>query len=275
MRPQIITEFFAPPRPRVFAHRGASGNYPENTLPAFAAARQAGAPYIELDVHMTRDGRVVVAHDDDLARVAGFDGMIREMTFAELSRVDAAYNFRLRTDGGFPFRGRGIRVPELAEVFAACPDRRFVVEMKQTSPSVVDALIGVIDRAGMRRRVLAASEHQAPIDEFRAAAPDMPTNFPSREVAAFLMSLPPGAPPLTPRGEALQIPPAHESWKMVTAETVAAAHRIGVEVHVWTVNEEAEMRAMLALGVEGIMTDFPSRLLNLLASGQAPPSCVS
>jgi glycerophosphoryl diester phosphodiesterase len=268
MRPKVKTELFDAPRPRVFAHRGASGGYPENTLPAFTAARDVGAPYIELDVHMTRDGHVVVVHDDNLKRVGGADGLIREMRWAEVSRVDAAHNFTPPSaDGEFSFRGHGIRVPELAEVFAACPNQRFIVEIKQTIPSLIDQLIGIIDRAGMRQRVLAASEHQAPIDEFRAAAPDIPTNFPTAEVAAFLMSLPPGAPPFVPRGEALQIPPEHESWKMVTPETVAAAHRIGVEMHVWTINEEAEMRALLALGVDGIITNFPARLLNLLAPG--------
>ncbi len=171
--------FFDPPRPRVFAHRGASGDYPENTLPAFAAARDLGVPYIELDVHMTRDGHVVVAHDDNLKRVGDVDAVICEMTLAELSRIDAAYNFAPATSAGgpFPFRGRGIRVPELADVFAACPDQRFIVEIKQTSPSLIDGLIGVIDRAGIRRRVLVASEHQAPIDEFRLAAPDIPDQF--------------------------------------------------------------------------------------------------
>jgi glycerophosphoryl diester phosphodiesterase len=260
-------QFFDLPRPRVIAHRGASADYPENTLPAFAAARAVGAPYFELDIHMTRDGHIVVAHDDNLERVGAAHGMIREMTLAQLSRVDAAYNFTPPSGSGeaFPYRGRGIHVPELAEVFAACPDQRFIVEIKQTSPSLVDALIGVIDRARMRRRVLVASEHQAPIDEFRAAAPDIPTNFPTAEVAAFLMSLPGGAPPFVPRGAALQIPPEHESWKIVTPESVAASHRIGVEIHVWTINEEAEMRAMLALGVDGIITDFPARLLKLLA----------
>jgi glycerophosphoryl diester phosphodiesterase len=80
------------------------------------------------------------------------------------------------------------------------------------------------------------------------------------------MSLPPGTPNFTPRGAALQIPPEHESWKMVTPETVAAAHRLGLEMHIWTVNDVAEMRALLALGVDGIITDFPARLLRLLAT---------
>jgi glycerophosphoryl diester phosphodiesterase len=127
-------------------------------------------------------------------------------------------------------------------------------------------MLQVIDRAGMRRRVLIASEHQEPIDELRARAPNMPTNFARRDIAAFLASLPPGAVAYVPRGDALQLPPEHNSWKLVTAESVAAAHRIGVEVHVWTVNDETEMRAFLALGVDGIITDYPSRLVGLLSA---------
>jgi len=270
MQSRVKTEFFQPPRPRVFAHRGASGDYPENTLPAFIAARDLGAPYIELDVHTTRDGHVVVAHDDNLKRVGGIDGLIHEMTLADLARVDAAYAFTppVGAAAGFPFRGRGVRVPELAEVFAACPEQRFIVEIKQTAPSLIGALLAVIDRAQMRRRVLVASEHLEPIEEFRAAASDIPTNFPTPEVAAFLMSMPPGAPPFIPRGDAIQIPAEHESWKLATPETVAAAHRIGVEMHVWTIDEEAEMRALMALGVDGIITNFPGRLLNLLPPRQ-------
>ena len=218
---------------------------------------------------MTGDGCVVVAHDENLKRISGADVRIPELTLASLSLIDAGHNFKRAADpaGGFPFRGRGLRVPELAGVFAECPDQRFIVEIKQTSPSIVAALIEVIDRARMRRRVLVASEHQAPIDEFRAlAGADIPTNFPTAEVAAFLMSLPPGAPPFAPRGRALQIPPEHESWKMVTPETVAAAHRIGVEMHVWTIDEEAEMRALIAIGVDGIITNYPGRLLKLIAA---------
>src|SRR5579871_6363196 len=204
MRPEIITEFFDLPRPRVIAHRGASGDYPENTLVAFTAARDAGSPYIELDVRLTRDDVVVVAHDDGLARIGNSDGLISEMTLAELAQVDAGYRFAPASspDGAFPFRGRAIRVPALQEVFATCPAQRFVVEIKQSSRSLVEPLLAVIDRAAMRRRVLVACEHQAPIEEFRRAAPDIPTNFPTEEVAALLMSMPPGAPQFTPRGDA-------------------------------------------------------------------------
>jgi glycerophosphoryl diester phosphodiesterase len=266
-RSPLDSDFFSPPRPRLIAHRGASGEYPENTLLAFRAAAEAGAPYFELDVHMTRDGQIVVSHDPDLKRTCGLDAAIRDLDLAELKRADAGYAFRSPDAGeptNFPFRGRGIEIPTLAEVFSAFADRRYVIEIKQGEPGFAAALLEMIDRFGMRRRVLIAGEHQAPIDEIRALAPSIPTGFPYREIVDFMIALAPGAEPYSPRGDALQIPPEFESWRLATPESVAAAHRLGLEVHVWTVNAPAEMRAMLDLGVDGIITDYPARLLALL-----------
>jgi glycerophosphoryl diester phosphodiesterase len=267
-RSALDSDFFDLPTPRVIAHRGASGEYPENTLIAFRAAAEAGAPYFELDVHMTRDGVVVISHDPDLKRTCGLDAAIRDLTLAELKRADAGWAFTSTTTattaGGFPFRGRGIEVPALADVFAAFPDRRYIIEVKQSTPSLALALLDAIERAGMRRRVLVASEDHVPIDEVRALAPQLPTGFPYPEIIGFMATLAPGSAPYQPRGDALQVPPEYQSWRLVTAESVAAAHRIGIEVHVWTVNDPAEMRAMLALGVDGIITDYPARPLALL-----------
>src|SRR6516164_5019158 len=115
MKKDLDTDFFAAPRPRVMAHRGASAEYPENTMPAFRAAVEAGADYIELDVHCTREREVVVVHDDDLTRIASDNRVIADMTMAELETVDAAFNFS--PDGASrPFRGQAIRVPRLGEV---------------------------------------------------------------------------------------------------------------------------------------------------------------
>jgi glycerophosphoryl diester phosphodiesterase len=267
-RSALDSEFFDLPTPRVMAHRGASGEYPENTLAAFSAAAESGAPYFELDVHMTRDGVIVVSHDADLKRTCGLDAAIRDLTFAEVKRADAGWGFTAAPapagEGVFPFRGRGIKIPALAEIFAAIPERRYVIEIKQSAPSLGAALIDAIELYGVRRRVLVASEDEAPILEIRALAPDLPTGFPYPEIVGFMASLAPGAKPYQPRGDALQIPPEYQSWRLVTAQSVAAAHRIGAEVHVWTVNDEAEMRAMLELGVDGIITDYPARLLALL-----------
>jgi glycerophosphoryl diester phosphodiesterase len=262
-RALLDSDFFDLPTPRVIAHRGASGDRPENTLVAFRAAAEAGAPYFELDVHMTRDGAIVVSHDAELSRTCGLDAAIRDLTLKELKRADAGWGFTT-PEGGFPFRGRGIEMPSLPEVFAAFPERRYVIEVKQSVPSLAAALLDLIERAGMRRRVLIASEEQAPIDEMRALAPALPTGFPYQEIAAFMISLAPEAKPSRPSGDALQIPPEYESWRLVTPQSVFAAHRLGVEVHVWTVNDAAEMRTMLELGVDGIITDYPARLLALL-----------
>jgi len=268
----LDSDFFDLSAPRVIAHRGASGEHPENTLDAFRAAAADGAHYFELDVHLTRDGVVVVSHDPDLSRTCGVDAAIGDLTLAEVKRANAGWGFTaaavatpaIVSNSRFPFRGHGIEVPTLAEVFAAFPERRYIIEIKQTAPSLAVALLDVIERAGMRRRVLIASEEQAPIDEIRALAPGLPTGFPYHEIVGFMVSLAPGAEPYRPRGDALQVPPEYESWRLVTAQSVAAAHRIGIEVHVWTVNDVAEMRAMLALGVDAIITDFPARLLALL-----------
>lgn len=264
MRSQLDTDFFDLPLPRVIAHRGASGDYPENTLPAFEAARELGVPYLELDVHMTRDGEVVVCHDDTLARVAGHDGVIREMTLAEVRRADAGYNFSPDGTDSFPFRRQGIQVPTLGEVLARLTHQRFIIELKQTGRDLPGAVLDIVRRTEMSRRVLVASEHQEPIDHIRAIAPEIPTNLPAQEVGLFMMSLSPGAQAYAPRGDALQVPPEYHSWKLITAQSVEAAHRIGVEVQVWTVDETAEMRALLALGVDGILTNHPSRMIRVL-----------
>jgi len=261
----IDSDFFAGSPPRAFAHRGFSGNFPENTLPAFRAAREAGSPYIECDIHMTRDGAVVVHHDPDLKRTCGRDELIAELDYAALARADAGFNFS--PDGrAFPFRGQSVRVPTLSEVLSAAADRRFIIEIKQVAPSLVSAMFKVIDQAGMARRVLIASEHQAPLTEVRQLRPEIPTSFSGGEIAGFFQALATGAGDYRPPADALQIPPVYETLRLATPESVAMAHRLGLEVHVWTVNDEREMSNLLRIGVDGIITDFPDRLLTLLPS---------
>jgi len=257
------TEFFDLPRPRVIAHRGASGTFPENTLASFKAARDIGAPYIELDVHMTRDGRVVVSHDPDLTRMSGLDSLITTLTYDQLRQADAGYNFA-EADGSYAFRGRGLKIPMLSEVLAAVPELRVVIEIKQLGPSLVKPLLEVVDQAGMRRRVLIASEFKPPLDEARALAPDIPTNFSSPEVGDFFRAMVSKMAEYKPPAPALEVPPEYEGFVLVTPESIAAAHQVGVEVHVWTVDEESEMRRLLALGVDGIITNFPERMLKLI-----------
>jgi glycerophosphoryl diester phosphodiesterase len=263
MRPTLDTDFFNPPRPRAFGHRGAAGTHPENTMVSFQAAVSAGVDYLELDVHMTGDGKVVVAHDETLERTCGLPGAIGAMDFAEVIAADAGYTFS--PDGvEFPFRGKGVRIPALADVLGAFPRTRFIIEAKQTEPSLTAAMLKVIDVAGMRRMVLVASEHQTPLDEIRALGPDIPTNLGYHEISRFMQAMAARDSAYEPPGEALQIPAEYHSWRLVTPETLAMARRNAIEVHVWTVNEEREMDALLDLGVDGVITDFPARLLRVI-----------
>src|ERR1017187_10205577 len=269
MREHPNTDFFKPGLPRAFGHRGSAGTHPENTLEAFAAAAAIGIQYLELDIHMTRDGEIVVSHDDHLERTCGRADVIREMTYAKLAAADAGRMFTL--DGAnFPFRDQGIRVPRLAEVLAAFPKLRMVIEVKQIAPSVVAPMLDVIDRAAMRRNVVVASEHQQPLDEVRMLAPEIPTNFSYFETGGFFQAIVSHDKYRLP-GDALQIPPSYESWQLVTPESVEFAHRIGLEVHVWTVNEEAEMRELLDMGVDGLISDYPRRLVDVIRSRASAP----
>ena len=259
----IDSDFFKLPLPRAIGHRGSAGTHPENTLESFRAAAATGAPYVEFDVHMTRDGEIVVAHDDHLARMCGLERTIPEMTHAEVAAADAGWMFTI--DGAsFPFRDKGIRIPRLADVLAALPQIRCVIEIKQVAPSLIDPMLAAIDRAGMRRNVLVASEHQEPLDEIRKLAPNLPTNFSYLESGLFFQAMAAHDANYRPPGAALQIPPNYESWQLVTPESVEFAHRNGIEVHVWTVNEESEMTRLLDMGVDGIISDHPARLRNLI-----------
>lgn len=243
------------PRPRLFGHRGASAALPENTLPAFARALDDGADRLEMDVHATRDGHVVVLHDPTVDRTTDGAGEVRAMTLAELQKLDAGHHFRA-ADGSFPHRGQGIRVPTLEEVLAAFPEAPINIEVKQDEPAIEAEVLRVLDAAGARDRVLLTAERLPLMERLRAAAPDVTTGMSAEEVMEFLGRL--GDATFRPRGAALQVPPSFGDLQIVTAATVAAAHAIGLEVHVWTINDEAEMERLLDLGVDGIMTDAPA-----------------
>ncbi len=254
--------------PRLFGHRGASGSAPENTLVSFEKASDAGVDVLELDVHATADGEIVVLHDPTLDRTTDAAGPVRALAMRELERIDAGYRFT--PDGGrsFPYRGRGVRIPRLAEVIAAFPTMPLNIEIKQAEPPIIDAVVALVRRAPAT--VLLAAEGDAIMRAIRAAAPDVPTSLSAGEVAAFVFALRDGEAPRLPDGAvALQIPPSFQDIPLVTTESVAAAHALGAEMHVWTINDPGEATRLLALGCDGIMTDFPDRLRELVRAGAA------
>jgi glycerophosphoryl diester phosphodiesterase len=253
-------------RPLVFAHRGGGGLFPENTLGAFEYSAKMPVDVLELDVHATSDGALVVMHDATVERTTDGRGRISEMTLGELKKLDAGYNFS--TDGGqsFPFRGKSITVPTLEEVFSAFPEMTFNVEPKQETPSIIKPLCALIRERKMSDKTIVGSFKQSVIDEFRQECPEVATSASPTEASEFLVLAKTGlTESYSPPMQALQIPERIGGLQVVTKEFVEAAHRQNLKVHVWTINQTEDMRRLLDAGVDGIMTDYPDRLLDLLS----------
>lgn len=252
-------------RPLVFAHRGGGGLFPENTLGAFEYSTKMGVNVLELDVHETADGALVVHHDQTVDRTTDGRGRVSEMTLEAVKKLDAGYQFT--PDGGktFPFRGKGVTVPTLDEIFAALPAMTFNVEPKQQTPTIVKSLCGAIRARKMTDKTIVGSFRQAVIDEFRRECPEVATSASPSEVSRFLAVYKTGlSSSYTPPMQALQVPVNVGYLNVVSKDFIETAHRLNLQVHVWTINDTDEMRRLLEMGADGIMTDYPDRLLNLL-----------
>ena len=247
------------PHPRAYAHRGwhiGDLDGCENTLAAFHRAVQEGFAYIEMDVHATADGVAVVHHDPILERTTDGHGPIRLRSAAALAKV--------RVRGREP-------LPLLEHVLTELPDTRITIELK--SGAVVEPVLAVLERTGSWHRVCLGSYRDGWLRRAReAAGPRLCTSMAQGaafglrtrawldELPAPLRRLP--APPAP--GDLAQLPRRFGPLTVVDAALVRAAHRSGREVHVWTVDEPAEMHALLDLGVDGLLSDRPDLLREVL-----------
>ena len=264
--------FFSGPLPRQFAHRGASGTHPENTLASFRRAREEGAEAFELDVHRTADGQVVVFHDPTLERTTDGRGAVASLTLSELRELDAGSRFT--PDGGrtHPFQGQDVRVPTLREVLEEFPDLPVIIEIKQVEPPLEEDLRDVIAGSEAEERTLVFSLAQEPLDRYRTLEPEQQTGFGPEDVAEFLGRVRDGRwDGYRPPGAAFAVPVSWHGIPIVSGPFVEAAHRLGREVYVWTVNAEAEMEQLLDLGVDGLISDFPARLAEVIRRRRAAP----
>jgi glycerophosphoryl diester phosphodiesterase len=246
------------------AHRGGAALRPENTLAAFTHAVELGADVLEMDVHATADGVVVLCHDPTVDATTDGTGPIAGMSFDELRTLDAGYRFTPDAGGTFPFRGQGIRIPTLEEVLAAFPTMPVSIEIKQYTPSIVERVLDVLRRTEATGRAVLVSFDQATMDAVRAGAPpELLTGMSLPEMVALNA--------LDDAGEATYVPPAPVAQlplQWVDATLMARAERLGIVVQVWTVNRAEDMQRMLALGIHGVMTNDPATLAAVLeASG--------
>jgi glycerophosphoryl diester phosphodiesterase len=228
------------------AHRGASGTFPENTLSAFRAAIDAGADMCELDVQLTRDGAVVVIHDDTVDRTTDGKGEVAELTLAELKQLDAGARFK---DGTL----KDERIPTLDEVFGVTAGRCGLnIELK--AGGLEHQVAQTMQARGAFKDSIVSSfewEYLKKIQQLHfnvriaLLADDKPVDLMMNAVAMRAHAI-------NPR------------WDMVTADLCKAAHERGLKVYTWTVDADARMRALIECGVDGIMTNFPERLRTVL-----------
>jgi glycerophosphoryl diester phosphodiesterase len=249
-----------------FAHRGGAGIAPENTLEAFRKGLQVGAGVLELDVHTTADGHVVVIHDDVVDRTTQGTGPVREKTLAEIERLDAGYRFTRDEGKTFPCRDQGVRVPTLEEVYDEFDEVPLNVEIKGKRAGIEESVWRVIEAADAEERTLVVSESMQTISRFRdVSGGRVATASSSVELIFFyILSVLGLGRFATPRYRALQGPETFHGLRVVTPGLIRAAHKHGLRVDVWTIDSEAAMRRLLGYGVDGIMTDHPDVLAELL-----------
>jgi glycerophosphoryl diester phosphodiesterase len=250
-----------PVGPVNMAHRGGSEIGPENTLEGFQEGLLAGANVLELDVRLTTDLYLVVIHDADVKRTTNGTGLVRNMTLQEVKRLDAGYDFTDDRGKTYTYRGRGVFVPTLDEVYQAFPDVPLNVEIKEAQEGIERELWHEIKEADAEHHTLVVSKNMRVICRFREVSGGrVATGASGKEMGAFIIWSHLYRPwSLRPSYQALQV------WKgMVTPGLVRAAHRSDLRVDVWTANEEEDMRRLLRYGPDGIMTDRPDRLNRVL-----------
>ncbi len=218
---------------------------------AFQGAVDLGFRYLETDLHASADGILVCFHDDTLERTTDATGPVTQRTFAELRRLDAG--FRHAPVQGFPFRGTGVTIPSLEEVVTAFPNALFTFDLKQSG--IEGLLAEFVNRFALHDRVIVGSFKDLRLARFRRlAGPVVATSSGPWETRALWAASRLGRSLHIP-ADALQVPVFHGRTRVVDAKFVDAAHRAGKQVHVWTVNEPDEMRYLLHLGVDALISD--------------------
>ena len=242
-------------RPLVFAHRGGRSLGPENTVVAFDLGMAAGADGLEFDVHLAADGRVVIIHDPTLDRSTTASGDVHTFSSAELAAMNATPRFGI--DLELPWSGPQAGLPTLDDVLARYPAASLIIEMKGERPALGPAVVEAVRRAGAASRVCLGSFSSAVLAAARAAGPEMATSASREEALKALQRSWIWLSPGRVAYKAFQVPERAGRLRVVSRRFVRAVHRAGCAVHVWTVNEEADMRRLFDWGIDAIITDRP------------------
>ena len=235
--------FFSSPRPLVFAHRGGAALKPENTIEAFDNGMRLGADGLELDVHLSRDGAVLVHHDRTLDRTTPLRGPVAARTADELRRAG---------------------VPLLTEVLTRHREARVIIELKVNAPELAGAAVDAIRRADAVDRVCLGSFGLRVLRAVRSMEPAIATSAAREEVRLALYRSWIRWPVRRARYQGYQVPEVAGATRVVSPRFVADAHRADLAVQVWTVNTDADARRLLSWGVDALITDRPDLIVPLV-----------
>lgn len=254
-----MTHSFFEKKAVIFAHRGASKSFPENTLLAFTKAVEVEADVIETDVQYTQDNNFVCFHDDTLERTTNGKGRVFDFSLGELTQLDSAYNFSLDNGNTYPYRNQGIKMMSLDEVLSEFPAQRFNIDLKQKNPEQVKFFIDIIKKHNAVNRIIVASEHFGNLKEVRRICPEIGTSFSMPEVLWFYFLSKSSLIFLNFkfRGIALQVPENWGSYNIITKPFIVEAHKKNIKVHAWTINNKKDMQRLFEMGVDGIISDDP------------------
>ncbi|MFN8403456.1 MAG: glycerophosphodiester phosphodiesterase [Anaerolineales bacterium] len=256
------------PRTLVIAHQGGDGVWPGDTMFAFENAVRIGADVLEMDAHITKDGQIVLMHDEEVDRTTDGAGLIEDKTLDELKQLDAAYDWSIDDDQTYPYRGQGIQVPTLDEVFEKFPQMRYVIEIKLTKNPIEKPLCDLIRQHNMQDKVIIGSFHDEAMRSFRATCPEVATSAASDEVRNYVLL---GKVFLwgfyAPHFQTIQPPWNPDDSlgiQIMTERFVRESHAKNIRVEPWTVNDPALMKQYIEWGVDGIITDRPDLLVEAL-----------
>ncbi|WP_406828218.1 glycerophosphodiester phosphodiesterase [Microbulbifer sp. ARAS458-1] len=253
-------------RPLVISHADDSGLglFPGNTPVFLRKMAEMKVDVLEMDVHATIDDELVLMHDDTVDRTSDGKGRIRDKTLAELRQLNVAYNWS-KDGSSYPYRDNPQGILTVDQVFKAYPRYPMVIELKTPDPEAARSLCRKLKAYNKSNLVIVSSFHQSAVDALRTDCPQVATGAGSDEVKIFAVASKLRAfRLLSPRYQALHIPTEYDGIALVDRSSLRQVQDHGVRVDVWTVNDEAEMRRLIELGVDGIMTDRPDRLFQVI-----------
>lgn len=249
----------------VIAHRGGHGLWPGNTLYGFKQAVELGADILEMDVHSTKDSVLVIIHDNAVDRTTNGKGLVRDFTLKELKTLDAGYTWTNDEGQTYPYRGKDITIPTVSEVFTALPNTRMAIEIKQTEPDITTAFGNLIRQHNMTNQVLVASFDSGTLRTFRKQFPEIATSAGFTEgLLYYTLSRLHLSNAYRPNTHALQIPKKLGPLNTTHPAFLSAAQQHNLKIHYWTVNQPHVMETFIDLGIDGIITIYPDRLIQLL-----------